>query len=108
MRDRGISQYALHVVLQEREEVTGKHGSDGDDREHQNHGREAMTETRLIEVAKQQREHSAFRNRGNEGCHRRRRPLINIRRPHVERHQGEFEADAGDNQRHAGQQQCQH
>ncbi len=88
----------------EREQVPREHGSDGDNREHQKHGCEAVG-SRLVEITQQQREHAAFGNSGDEGRHRRGRPLINVRRPHVERHEGQFEADARDNHRHAGQQQ---
>ena len=44
--------------------------------------------------ADQHGEGGDFRPGGEEGRHRRRRALIDVRRPHMERHGGELEGDA--------------
>ena len=104
VRNGGVCQDSLHIVFEEREQVAREHRRDGDNREHEKQGCE-LAHPRLGEIPQQQCEHAPFGNSGNEGGHRRGRSPIDIWRPHVERHKGQFEADAGNDHRRAGQEQ---
>ncbi len=104
MGDRGVGQQALDVVLQQGEQVAGDHRGGGDDGEDEPH-RVVRREAHVAEVAQQQGEHGALGDGGHEGRHRRRRALVDVGRPHVERHDAELEADADDDQGEAADQQ---
>ena len=98
--DRGVGQDALHVVLAQRQKVPDDHRGDGDDGE-RDEQRRLRGEAERAEEAQQQRDHRALRHRRHVGRHGRRGALVDVRRPHVEGHDGELEADADEDQHHA-------
>ena len=53
------------------------------------------------EESQQQREAGGLRGRREVGGDRQRRALVGVRRPHVEGHGRDLEAEAGDDQRQA-------
>ena len=60
---------------------------------------------RDVEEAQEHAERGGLRRDRHEGRDRRRRALVDVRRPLVERRDRGLEAEAGDAQRDAGQQQ---
>ena len=91
--DGGVRQDPLDVVLAQRQQVAGDHGGDGDGGERQEQRRAGVGAHRQ-QVAQQQGEDGALGDRRHVGGDRRGRALVHVRRPHVERHDGELEAHA--------------
>ena len=56
-------------------------------------GAKASMTTRI-----EQRHRGELRRRGEEGGDRRRRALVDVGRPHVERHRGDLEGEAGEHE----------
>ncbi len=99
MGDRRVREHAFEIRLRDREQV-----ADGE-REHAQHGQHVLP-TRVVQRAEPLDEHAPDeRERGDLGRradverHGRRRALIDVRQPHVERHRAELERDARDDER---------
>ena len=103
VRDRGIGHQALDVRLADRREGAEHHGRDGDE----NDDLLPVDRDRLERLGHDANEHRHGRHLGRgreEGRHRRRRALVDVGRPHVERHGGDLEGDAGQHEDEAENQ----
>ena len=104
MGDGGIGQQALDVLLKQRQEIAEEHGGHGDDAQHR-HYRVVVQETAVPAVTEQQRHHGALGDRGQIGCHRGGGTLVDVRRPHVERHHRQLETGADHHHAESPEQQ---
>ena len=102
MRDRRIGQDPLDIILQQGEQVADQDRGDGHDLDHHRHRTETVGVGRN-KIAEQKGEHRAFGDDGDKGRHRSRRALIDVRRPHVERHDRQFEANTREDERETGE-----
>ena len=103
MRDRRIGQHPLDVALRQRGDVPDGHRQDGQRVEQ--HAPVAVHRRQpLEEDAEQHRERRGLRPDRQERGDRRRRALVHVGRPHVERHRRDLEADAGHDQDHRQRQ----
>ena len=101
--DRRVGQHPLDVPLDHGQPGADQQGDDGqhvDDRlpvgpQHPERG---------DEDPQQGGEAAHLGHRGHEPGHRRRRALVDVGRPHVERHGGHLEGEADQQQGHPGQQ----
>ena len=108
LRDRGVSQHALQIGLEHRDQRGDEHGRDRQrkddfgDRQIAEVDRDAEDRK---EVAHQQVDRDLGRGGGQEDRHPGRRIGVGVRQPGVERKQREFQADADGNEgqsRHDG------
>ena len=94
MADGGIGHQPLEVALADRREGTQRHRGDGDeDDDLLPVGRRRLEG--FQHHAQDQRHRRHFRRHREEGRHRRRGALVDVRRPHVERHRRDLEGQAG-------------
>ena len=104
MRDRGVREHPLHAGLNERGKVahgerrTGDHG----DRDRPEPG---LLRKRGHEHAHRQHQRGGLRRRRHERRHGRRRALVDVRRPHVERRRRALEPEPADQERQARDEQ---
>ena len=93
VRDRRVGQHPFHVRLRERRDVADRHRDDGQRLEQQPpvgiHHRQPFDED-----TQQHRERRGLRSDREKRGDRRRRALVHVRRPHVERHRRNLESDA--------------
>ena len=95
MADRGIGHQPLDVALADRGEGAEHHRGDRDeDDDLLPVGRDRRE--RLDDDADEQRHRRDLRRGGEEGGDRRRRALVDVGRPHVERHGRDLEGEAGE------------
>ena len=98
--DARIGEHALEARLAQRGQVAERHGDDGDDRQ-------GPSPCRLLggkgdeQQADQGGEPCGLGAGAHESGDRRRRALIDIRRPHMEGDKADLEAEAGDPQAQA-------
>src|SRR6185437_9070570 len=93
MRDGGISQHALDVLLTQRGQVSHGHGDDGNDPQQRCPYRVQARE-HLIDDAQEEGEGSGLGSGGEQRDDRRGRTFIDVRRPHVKRCGRDLEEDA--------------
>ena len=103
VRDRGVREHAFDVGLD--------HGRDAADGEREHRERPHRRAPVLPVEREREREHPdqggearGLRRRRHERGHRRGRALVDVRRPHVERHGGDLEPQPDEQQREARQQ----
>ena len=103
MADRGIGHQPLDVGLADGGEGAERHRGDGDEDDDLLPLRQDGGEG--DDDGPHQHAHRRhLGRRGEEGRHRRRRALIDVRRPHVERHGRDLEGEAGDQEDEAEDQ----
>ena len=104
MGDGRVTEQALNVGLAQRHQVTEDDRGEGDQAQHHAY-RFAVAHRHVQEQTHHYAEDSDLAGGRQEGGDRRRRPLVNVRRPQVERHQRQFKAKTDDHQTEARQQQ---
>ena len=94
--DAGVGEHALEVALDDGHEVAERLRGDGDDREQQRPSA-ASGPGGQVDAASRRQDHQrgALGHHREEGGDRRRRALVDVGRPGVEREQGQLEAEAG-------------
>ncbi len=103
MRDGGIGHQALNVRLSDRSNCTKEHrhnGKEGNDLLPVTH----ISAKGVMHNARKQGHCRDLRRGREERGHRRWRPFVNVRRPHVERRGGYFERKARDQEDEAKDQ----
>ena len=104
MRDRGVGEHPLEVGLGEPQDGADDHGDDRDPVDQRPPGPLGGAEGD-VEQPQDRPERGDLRAGGHEGGDRRRRPLVDVRRPGVERRDAGLEQQADDEQREAEHQQ---
>ena len=104
MRDRRVRQHALEVGLRQRDQVADHERGDREPGDQQAPVRVERADADF-EQAVGHAERGQLRRRADEQRDRRRRALVDVRQPHVERRGAELERDADDHEHQAGQQQ---
>ena len=110
MRDARVGEHALHVGLDERHDVADRHRQDRQpDQDLEPADRHAAGRWRKREVTgvegyeqhpQEDGEARRLHGGGHVGRHRCRRALVDVRGPHVERDEGELEAEAHEDEQH--------
>ena len=100
--DAGITEQTFQIALRQRAEIAVKNRDAGNDDEqvrpmrgHARHGGE--------QHAQQQHKSGGLGTDGEKRGRRRRRALINVRRPNLKRKRGDLETESNQNQQHAEQ-----
>ena len=104
VRDRRVTEQTFDVGLAQCHQVTEDDRGKGDNRQH-HANRFAVTHWCVKEQTHHHAEDSDFARRRQEGRNRRRRALVYVWCPQVERHQRELEAEADNHQAKTCQQQ---
>ena len=106
VRDRGVGEQALHVRLGQRGDVADRHRQHGNEHEDvrpvdgpgQVPGAGALHGHAAEEEPQHDREPGRLGGHGQEGGHRRRRALVHVGAPEVERHRRRLEAEPGEDE----------
>ncbi len=101
--DRRVRQHALDVALRDRHQVAQQQRAD---RQHDEHLLPVLGQAveRLVQHADRHAEGGQLGRAGNQQRDRRRRAVVDVGHPHVERHRAELEGQAGDDEDHADDQ----
>ena len=100
MRNGRVRQHPLHVVLRQRDEVRDDHRQYGEPPQNDRPDRRRRRELDRDDT-KKGRESCSFYSGRHVAGDRCRRPLVDVGRPHVERHGRDLESEADHHQCHA-------